>query len=48
MGNQVGLLLLVLLLQLLTFIAVWNLMRELRLLSSVVERIKVWTSKRKR
>ena len=46
MGNMLGLMVLLLFLQLLTFIVVWNLTNELRLLSSVVERIKVWTTKR--
>lgn len=41
-----GILLLLLFVQLITFIGVWGLIRELRLIGQVVERIKVWTSKR--
>jgi hypothetical protein len=46
MDKNTGFLLLVLFVQMLTFIGVWSLMRELRLIGQVVERIKVWTTKR--
>lgn len=46
MDKYVGLLFLILFMQLITFTWVWGMARELRLIGSVVERIKVWTSKR--
>jgi hypothetical protein len=46
MDKHAGLLFLLMFVQLITFIGVWGLMRELRLLSSAIERIRNWTSKR--
>ena len=46
MDKYVGLMFLILFAQAVTFVWVWGVARELRLLSSVVERIKVWTTKR--
>lgn len=46
MDKYVGLMFLILFAQMVTFIWVWGMARELRLIGQVVERIKVWTSKR--
>jgi hypothetical protein len=46
MDKHTGLMLLLLFVQMVTFIGVWGLMRELRLIGQVAERIRIWTSKR--
>jgi hypothetical protein len=46
MDKNTGFLFLVLFVQLITFIGVWGLMRELRLIGDVVERVRKMLAKR--